>query len=114
MSRILALLLLVGLATTFTCDAAKAEEPADEGVELPCSGYEQIRRELDEQYAEEPVSLGLQSNGHLLQVFASEESGTWTIISMAPNGTACVVAAGANWETLAPKRDETLVGSDGA
>ena len=114
MLRTLALLLLVGLATTVTRDSARADERDEDAVELPCSGYDRIRRELDEEYAEEPVSLGLQSNGRLLQVFTSEETGTWTIVSMAPNGTACVVAAGDNWESLTPKRDQTLVGSHGA
>lgn len=92
---------------------ATAEPSSPMLPDLPCSGYDQIRRELDEQYAEEPVSLGLQSNGNLLQVFASSESGTWTIVSMSPNGTACVVAAGASWENLVQPAADPLLG-DGA
>lgn len=70
--------------------------------ELPCSSYAQIHAQLSRHYAERPVSLGLQSNGNLLQVYASAGSGTWTIVSLTPQGLACVVAAGANWEDLRP------------
>ena len=77
--------------------------PAASFQELPCSGYDQIRSELGQNYAEEPVSVGLQSNGHLLQLFASPGSDTWTIVSLAPDGQACVVAAGADWRSLRPK-----------
>lgn len=73
---------------------------------LPCHAYAEIARQLGATYAEAPVSLGLQSNGNLLQVFSSAESGSWTIVSVAPDGSACVLAAGQHWETVTPaKRD---------
>ena len=54
---------------------------------LPCHAYAEIARQLGTTYAEAPVSLGLQSNGNLLQVFSSAESGSWTIVSIAPDGS---------------------------
>jgi hypothetical protein len=68
------------------------------GTALPCHDYREIARQLGATYEETPVSLGLQSDGNLLQVFASARSGTWTIVSTTPNGFACVIAAGRNWE----------------
>jgi hypothetical protein len=38
------------------------------------------------------------SNGNVLQVFASPDTGTWTIVSIAPSGLSCVLAAGQSWE----------------
>ncbi|HET6467768.1 MAG TPA: hypothetical protein VFG43_05250 [Geminicoccaceae bacterium] len=66
----------------------------------PCSSREAIARSLAEDYREAPVSLGVMANGNLLQVFASYETGTWTIVSVAPNGISCVLAAGQSWETI--------------
>ena len=34
----------------------------------------------------------------------SERTGTWTLVTMHPNGTACLVGAGNGWDTL-PKPD---------
>jgi hypothetical protein len=67
---------------------------------LPCHRYDEIARQLGSRYKEAPVSLGVQTNGHLLQVFASPERGTWTILSTSPTGVACVIAAGSSWESM--------------
>lgn len=81
-------------------------QAADEGrpLAIPCFSYAEVVRQLKGTYAEAPVSLGLQSNGNLLQVFSSAESGTWTILSTSPDGNACVLAAGNNWELVKPAR----------
>lgn len=68
---------------------------------LPCSDYVEVKRQLGARYDEAPVSLGLQSNGNMLQVFASPRSGSWTIVSTSPSGLACILAAGRGWEALA-------------
>jgi hypothetical protein len=66
----------------------------------PCKHWRDIASDLGSRYAERPVAFGLQSNGNLLQVFASEATGTWTLVTMHPNGTACLVGAGRGGETL--------------
>jgi hypothetical protein len=68
---------------------------------LPCHRFDELARQLQQKYGEAPVSLGLQSNGNLLQVFASAKLGTWTILSTAPSGLSCVIAVGRGWEALA-------------
>ena len=74
----------------------------DEGPpqRLPCFSYGEVARQLKGTYDEAPVSLGLQANGNLLQVFNSAKSGSWTIVSTSPDGMACILAAGRNWEDL--------------
>ncbi len=57
---------------------------------------------LEKTYSETPVSMGLASNGAIIEILASP-SGTFTIILTRPNGLSCVMAAGENWEDL-PKR----------
>jgi hypothetical protein len=69
-------------------------------MRLPCFSYAEVARQLKGTYEEAPVSLGLQANGNLLQVFNSAKSGSWTIVSTSPDGMACILAAGRSWENL--------------
>jgi hypothetical protein len=70
------------------------------GVRMPCHNATEIAKQLGAKYEEAPVAFGLQSNGNLLQVYASEEKDTWTVVSTTPNGMSCIVAAGKKWESL--------------
>ncbi|MCS7268633.1 MAG: hypothetical protein RMK73_10370 [Geminicoccaceae bacterium] len=75
-------------------------QPAAPPVRVLCHDYKELVRQLGSRYEEVPVSFGLQNNGHLLQVFASPKTGSWTILSVAPDGTGCVLAVGKGWEIL--------------
>ena len=77
---------------------AETTEPT---VALPCHDYARIVETLEKRYGEAPQALGLQSNGHLLQVFISA-AGSWTILTVAPSGIGCIVAAGRSWQTRPP------------
>lgn len=94
--------LIAGLAPA---TAAAAPTPSI-GTRLPCHDYQKIADTLGKRYGETPVSLGLQTNGHVLQVFTSPESGSWTILSVAPTGVGCIVAAGRNWHDQKPLSDD--------
>jgi hypothetical protein len=67
---------------------------------MPCHNATEIAKQLSSKYDEAPVAFGLQSNGNLLQVYSSEEKGTWTVVSTTPTGVSCIVAAGKRWESL--------------
>ncbi len=54
---------------------------------------------LEKTYSETPVSVGLASNGAIIEIFASP-TGTFTIILTRPNGLTCVMAAGESWQDL--------------
>jgi hypothetical protein len=41
-------------------------------------------------------------NNRIIEVFASDETGSWTITITSPDGTTCLVAAGQFWENLLP------------
>lgn len=100
--RGLALCLIAGLLPAI----ANAAPTPSVGTRLPCHDYQRIVETLDKRYGETPVSLGLQTNGHVLQVFASAESGSWTILSVAPTGIGCIIAAGRNWHEQKPQRSD--------
>ena len=82
--------------------SAALAQPAGADPRPPCADYREVQRQLAAGYGEAPVALGLRSNGELLQVFASPESGSWTIVSTSPQGTACILATGRHWELPRP------------
>ncbi|MFQ5619931.1 MAG: hypothetical protein ACE5FR_13265 [Rhodospirillales bacterium] len=67
-----------------------------------CGERRAVVANLEKTYSEAPVSIGLASNGSVIEVLASP-SGSFTIILTQPNGLSCVMAAGENWQDL-PKR----------
>jgi hypothetical protein len=74
---------------------------AQQAQQVPCGERDKIRTKLGKDYAERPVSLGLSSNGTLIEVLASK-SGSWTMIYTMPDGASCVVATGQSWEDIKP------------
>lgn len=75
-----------------------------------CGDRQQIVTRLQERYGETRQSMGLQQNNGVVEIFASLESGTWTILVTMPNGLTCLVAAGEAWdgepdELRAPGKD---------
>lgn len=90
-------------AMVFACGAFASPlgaQMAPSNPRMPCHNAVEIAKQLSNKYDEAPVAFGLQSNGNLLQVYASEEKGTWTVVSTTPAGMSCIVAAGKRWESL--------------
>ncbi|QDL90959.1 hypothetical protein FDP22_03635 [Paroceanicella profunda] len=63
-----------------------------------CGNRTVIIQRLAEKYGETRQSMGLQRDQGVIEIFASQESGTWTILMTMPNGMACLVAAGEAWD----------------
>ena len=64
-----------------------------------CGPREQLVKLLSDQYKEESVGMGLSQPGQVLEVFASS-NGSWTMVMTMPDGKACMIAAGDNWEMV--------------
>lgn len=93
-----AVALLPALAVLAVPDDAAAQVAPN-----ACHGTTEIAKRLLDRYGEEPVAMGIQSNGNLLQVYSSEEKGTWTVVTSTPTGMSCIVAAGTQWFNVPPK-----------
>ena len=63
-----------------------------------CSARNDILAKLAKAYHEQPSSVALTSDGHLLEVLKSDNDKTWSILLTAPNGVSCLVAAGESWQ----------------
>ena len=63
-----------------------------------CAERAKVIERLAEKYGETRQSMGLHQNNGVLEVYASSETGTWTILVTMPNGLSCLIAAGQSWE----------------
>ncbi|MBW4710746.1 hypothetical protein KX928_23395 [Roseobacter sp. YSTF-M11] len=65
-----------------------------------CGPRDAVVKSLKTKYGERFVAGGLQktrSAQSILEVWASDETGTFTVILSSPNGLSCVVAAGTDF-----------------
>lgn len=91
---------LVGMALVLALLGGSAQGRRQ--TDAPCHDYDELRRQLARGYGEHPVSSALAPDGRLVQVFASPELGTWTMLSVAEGGAGCVIATGRAWEVTEP------------
>lgn len=65
-----------------------------------CGNRELVVERLTNKYGESRQSIGMAPQGRVVEVYASHETGTWTITVTMPNGVTCLVASGQSFETL--------------
>jgi hypothetical protein len=75
-----------------------------------CAQRAKVIERLAEKYGETLQSMGLNQDSGVLEVYASSDTGTWTILVTRPDGMACLLAAGQMWEAEA--RPLTAPGKD--
>jgi len=63
-----------------------------------CADRTMIVERLSQKYGETRQSAGLNQNNGMVEVFASSDTGTWTILVTMPNGMSCLMAAGKAWQ----------------
>lgn len=62
-----------------------------------CSPREIVAERLGDGYHELQLATGVQTNGNVIEIWASPATGTWTILMTVPNGTSCVMSSGTGW-----------------
>ncbi len=65
-----------------------------------CGNRELVVERLTSKYGESRQSIGMAPQGRVVEVFASHETGTWTITVTMPNGVTCLVASGQSFEDI--------------
>ena len=66
-----------------------------------CAPRPVVLERLAESYGETRQSIGLGAQGVVIEMFASRETGSWTITATLPDGVTCLVASGEGYEALA-------------
>lgn len=95
--------LLLTAIITLTGTAALSQQMSH------CASRDLVVERLAQKYGESRQALGLGSQGAMVEIFASEDSGSWTITVTMPNGSTCLMATGQAYEKLAealPNTDE--------
>lgn len=72
-----------------------------------CGPREQIIAMLEDQYAESYRWWGIVDDIRIAELYASEETGSFTIIATSPDVTSCIFASGDMWSPIdsAPGED---------
>lgn len=83
----LSLALVLGLSAA----AANAQQTSTQDV---CMPFGEMKASLVDWYGETPVAEPTDEGE---QMWASDRSGTWTLVKLLADGNACVVAQGQNW-----------------
>ncbi|QQA45035.1 hypothetical protein FHY64_16090 [Pelagovum pacificum] len=65
-----------------------------------CASRDAVVTGLAERYGESRQSMGLAANNTVVEIFASEETGTWTITMTRPGGPTCLVASGEAFQAM--------------
>ncbi|MEQ8814034.1 MAG: hypothetical protein RLO51_18805 [Thalassobaculum sp.] len=83
------------LALALTAPGAKQADAQSARVCLPqaTSLVDQLGRE----YGEVLTAAGVDAAGNLVQIYSSDDRGTWTIVVTVPGGPTCVVSSGEGW-----------------
>lgn len=90
----------IGLGVMVLAAGQVAGQVAGEG-NRNCAPRQVVLERLSVQYGETRQSIGLGANNAIVEVFASADTGSWTITVTMPNGLTCLVASGQSFEALA-------------
>lgn len=89
-----------GLAALATLMALPAM--AQQAHTMICGERDHVVAQLEGRYGESVRSIGLAPQNRIVEVFASEETGSWTITVTSADGMTCLMASGRHFETFAP------------
>lgn len=79
--------------------AAQAQIAPSSSQQMICGNRAQIVGRLGQKYGETRRSIGLTGRRGVVELFASDETGSWTILLTNPQGVTCLMAAGEAFES---------------
>ena len=65
-----------------------------------CDSRDRVLALLADRYGETRRSVGIAGQAAVMELFASEDTGTWSITMTLPDGTKCLMASGSNYEVV--------------
>ena len=85
---------------TFACITLTGLAATAEPSPQNCARRDTVLKRLTATYGEARQSVGLGANNSLVEVFASDKTGSWTITVTMPDGVTCLIASGQAYEAL--------------
>ncbi|MCU0903539.1 MAG: hypothetical protein MUE83_06645 [Tabrizicola sp.] len=65
-----------------------------------CDSREAVTALLADRYGETRRSVGIAGQSAVMELYASDETGTWSITMTLPDGMMCLMASGSNYEAV--------------
>jgi hypothetical protein len=65
-----------------------------------CDSREAVTTLLADRYGETRRSVGIAGQAAVMELYASDETGTWSITMTLPDGMMCLMASGSNYEVV--------------
>ncbi len=65
-----------------------------------CDTRANVTDELTQRYGETRRSLGIAANNTVMELYAADATGTWTLTVTLPDGSMCLVASGTGYEAI--------------
>ena len=96
-AKLLHLAALTAAAAFFIATTTQASAQSQRN----CGPRDAVVQQLAEGYGETRQSIGIGSNNAVVEMFASADTGSWTILVTMPTGLTCLVASGQSFEQVA-------------
>ena len=77
--------------------AAMAGSPI---AEVFCDDRDSLLLKLERSYGAERMGRGMRGPEAVIEVWAVQSTGEWTLVQSYPDGRSCIVAMGENWEAM--------------
>lgn len=74
--------------------AALAPPPAEAQQVTLCAPRDSVTSQLEQRFSERRIAIGLHSPATLMELWASEETGSFTVLLTSATGQSCVVLSG--------------------
>ncbi len=82
---------------------AAALAPPALAQSLACIPRESLVQSLESTHGESLTGGGLQNATQLIEIWSSQETGSFTVFVTRTDGLACIVATGQNWHSSVPE-----------
>jgi len=77
--------------------------PVSANPGVRCAAHNDVVERLSQIYGERRQAIGLATGSSVMEVYASDESGSWSITVTQPGGPTCLVASGQGFRLELPK-----------
>ncbi len=91
------------LTTSVLILGMAAVGPLGAQAQMACGTRDSVVEKLGEKYGEVRRGGGLAGPTTIFEIWASDVTGTWTILKTTPNGFTCIMAVGDGWHDDAGK-----------
>lgn len=66
---------------------------------IQCGDHKELAKHLNDKFSERLSSVGRDARGRVVEFYRSEV-GSWTLVLVLPEGPACVLTAGSDWQDM--------------